>query len=196
MMLPRKVLDGVVAGELDLAFRRWSRPMHVAGGSQRTAVGVIAFDEVDVVVLDDITEGDARRAGTDLLTLRAVLSRKAGDVYRVRLRFAGEDQRVALRQRSRLSARQKDQIAATLAGMDARSGGGPWTRQYLELIEARPGELAETIAESIGRTKRPFKADVRRLKELGLTESLRIGYRLSPRGRAVLRHLRAGDPGL
>ena len=30
----------------------------------------------------------------------------------------------------------------------------------------------------------PFKADVRKLKELGLTESLRIGYRLSPRGRA------------
>jgi hypothetical protein len=31
-----------------------------------------------------------------------------------------------------------------------------------------------------------FKADVRKLKELGLTESLEVGYRLSPRGRAVL----------
>jgi ribosomal protein S19E (S16A) len=27
---------------------------------------------------------------------------------------------------------------------------------------------------------------VRKLKELGLTESLKIGYRLSPRGRALL----------
>src|SRR4051794_28967011 len=31
-----------------------------------------------------------------------------------------------------------------------------------------------------------FKRDVRKLKERGLTESLAIGYRLSPRGEAVL----------
>jgi ribosomal protein S19E (S16A) len=31
-----------------------------------------------------------------------------------------------------------------------------------------------------------FKRRVRQLKELGLTESLEVGYRLSPRGRAVL----------
>ena len=75
--------------------------------------------------------------------------------------------------------------------MDRRGRRGPWTREHLELIEARPGELAETIAASIGREKKPFKSDIRRLKELGLTESLPVGYRLSPRGRAVLRALRA-----
>ena len=35
-------------------------------------------------------------------------------------------------------------------------------------------------------TRASFKADVRRLKELGLTESLAVGYRLSPRGRAFV----------
>ena len=30
----------------------------------------------------------------------------------------------------------------------------------------------------------PFKRNVRKLKELGLTESLEVGYRLSPRGEA------------
>jgi len=34
-----------------------------------------------------------------------------------------------------------------------------------------------------------FKRRVRQLKELGLTESLEVGYRLSPRGRAVLKDL-------
>ena len=43
-----------------------------------------------------------------------------------------------------------------------------------------------------GRERLPFKADVRKLKELGLTESLEVGYRLSPRGRALL--ARAGSP--
>jgi hypothetical protein len=32
----------------------------------------------------------------------------------------------------------------------------------------------------------PFKLDVRKLKELGLTESLPVGYRLSPRGEFLL----------
>jgi len=32
----------------------------------------------------------------------------------------------------------------------------------------------------------PFKANVRKLKALGLTESLEVGYRLSPRGEALL----------
>ena len=31
-----------------------------------------------------------------------------------------------------------------------------------------------------------FKRDVRKLKELGLTESLEIGYRISPRGETLL----------
>lgn len=192
-MLPRAVLDGIVAGDIDLAFRRWSRPMHKVGGSQRTAVGVIRFDEFNVVDPAAITEDDARRAGQPLEELLSRLERKEGDVYRVRMSFAGADERVVLREKSRLGSRQRAEIVATLAAMDARSKHGPWTRSHLELIDARPGELAETIALDVDRTKAPFKADIRRLKELGLTESLRPGYRLSPRGRAVLRHLRTLD---
>jgi hypothetical protein len=37
--------------------------------------------------------------------------------------------------------------------------------------------------------RKDFKARVRKLKMLGLTESLAIGYRLSPRGVAVLEAL-------
>lgn len=192
-MIPRALMDGLVAGELDLAFRRWTRRMHVPGGTQRTANGVVRFEEVEVVDLDAVTEDDARRAGQPLERIRSVLAQKEGDVYRIRLSYAGEDARVALREKARLTPRQRDELVAKLAAMDARSKRGPWTRQHLELIEARPEELAETIAASIGREKLPFKADIRRLKELGLTESLRPGYRLSPRGRALLRHLRSLD---
>ena len=36
----------------------------------------------------------------------------------------------------------------------------------------------------VGRERDPFKLDVRKLKNLGLTRSLRVGYRLSSRGAA------------
>lgn len=182
-------LERIVAGEIDLAFRRWRRRMHTAGGRQRTRGGVVEFVSVDVVDPADLTEDDAARAGTDLTRLRAFLDRKAGDVYRIGVRYAGPDERVTLREQD--GPGELDEVVEQLAAIDRRSKHGPWTRSHLELIEARPAELAETIAASIGREKRPFKADVRRLKELGLTESLATGYRLSPRGRAVLAHLQS-----
>ena len=42
------------------------------------------------------------------------------------------------------------------------------------------------IALALGVEKLKFKSNVRRLKALGLTESLEVGYRLSPRGQAWL----------
>lgn len=192
MLFPNADLDRIASGEVDLAFRTWRRPMHVVGGRQRTRVGVVEFVSVDRVDPAELTEEDAARAGTTLPALLAFLARKEGDAYRIGVRFAGADERVALRAK-RPGKREITAVLDRLAGMDSRSSRGPWTRQHLELIEARPAELAETIAASIGREKRPFKADVRRLKELGLTESLPVGYRLSPRGREVLKAMRATD---
>jgi len=53
----------------------------------------------------------------------------------------------------------------------------------------RPAPRRRDLALRFGREKRLFKTDVRKLKELGLTESLRPGYRLSPRGRSFLKRL-------
>ena len=189
MLFPNADLDRIARGEIDLAFRRWRRPMHVAGGRQRTRVGVVEFVSVEPVDPATLTGSDAARAGTTLPALLAFLARKEGTVYRIELRYGGADERLSLRE----SVPDETEIAsvlARLADMDTRARRGSWVREHLELIESRPGELAETLAHSIGREKRPFKADVRRLKELGLTESLRVGYRLSPRGRAVLARLR------
>jgi hypothetical protein len=60
----------------------------------------------------------------------------------------------------------------------------------LTAIAERAGTPAVDLAAAFGRQKMPFKLDVRKLKELGLTESLRPGYRLSPRGESVLGWLR------
>ena len=188
-------LERIAAGEVDLAFRVWRRPMHTPGGRQRTRAGVVGFTAVEPVDPADITREEAARAGRTLSELEAFLARKDGTVYRIGLQFLGPDERVALRERDQLTSSELDEVAEQLAAVDRRSSRGPWTRQFLELIEARPAELAETIGASIGWERAPFKANVRRLKELGLTESLPSGYRLSPRGMAVLASLRTHEPG-
>ena len=56
----------------------------------------------------------------------------------------------------------------------------------LRLIAAQPGVRAPDLAASLGRETLPFKRDVRKLEELGLTVGLAAGYEISHRGRAYL----------
>jgi hypothetical protein len=48
---------------------------------------------------------------------------------------------------------------------------------------------AANLAEMMNQNTVAFKAAARKLKNLGLTESLDVGYRISPRGRVVLKML-------
>jgi hypothetical protein len=197
VQIRRPVLDAIAAGTVTLVFRRWDRPRVRVGGTQRTPVGVLEFTAVDPVDQADLTADDARAAGfTDLAALQRA-QRGDGQLYRVALRLAGPDPRVALRAKRRLSQAERAEIDDRLARMDRASTHGPWTAAVLELIAENPGRRAPDLAAQLGRETLPFKRDVRKLKELGLTESLEVGYRLSPRGRAYRRGLvpATGTPG-
>ena len=188
MLLRRATLEGVVEGRITLAFRRWRRPTVRAGGELRTALGVLAIEAVDEIDECDITDDAARRAGyasRDEL-LAELRRRPEGCLYRVALRFAGDDPRTAVRGQEDLDDDAVVAIAARLARFDRASRHGPWTEAVLRLIARSPAVRAPDLAASLGRETQPFKRDVRKLKELGLTESLETGYRLSPRGRAWL----------
>ena len=184
MLFRQDVLRRIGEGEVTLAFRRWRRPTVKAGGTLRTRVGVLAIESVEVVDERDVTDADARRAGAP--DRGAVLREGPQDrpLYRIEFRLAGPDPRLALRRRRKVSDDERAEIDARLAKLDAASRHGPWTRAVLELIAERPGTRAPDLAASMGRETAPFKADVRKLKELGLTQSFVVGYRLSPRGRA------------
>jgi hypothetical protein len=72
-----------------------------------------------------------------------------------------------------------------MARLDARAPE-PWTRSTLTLVRSHPGLRAADLCKLAGQEKDAFKMNVRKLKTLGLTESLEVGYRLSPRGAAIL----------
>ena len=187
VLIRRPVLDAIAAGTVTCLFRRWDRPRVRVGGTQRTAVGVLEFTSVDPVDEDGLTAEDAAAAGfADLAALQRA-QRGDGELYRIGVRLAGPDPRVALRAKRRLSKTDRTDLDVRLARMDRTSPHGPWTAAVLELIAENPGVRAPDLAARMGRETLPFKRDVRKLKELGLTESLEVGYRLSPRGRAYRR---------
>ena len=68
---------------------------------------------------------------------------------------------------------------------------GSWTRQVLEWIRANPRVVSQELATLLDRDLLPLKADIRKLKALGLTISHDVGYELSPRGAAYLAWLDA-----
>ncbi len=184
-------LRAIQEGSIDLAFRRWDRPRVVVGTKMRTMVGLVEVTSVEPVSVEDLTEDDARRAGSaSLPALLKALEQKADKpAWRVGIRHAGEDPRASLRD----TVPTREEVAAILARLerlDRASSYGAWTREALDLVDRNPERRAPDLAAKVGRETAAFKTDVRKLKELGLTESLAIGYRLSPRGEVVLDKLR------
>jgi hypothetical protein len=187
MLFRQDALDAIVRGDVDLAFRRWTSPRVRVGTRLHTAIGLIEVTDLAQVRPDGIGERDARRAGFATVdALMAMLGTAPGrTIYRVTVRFVGADPRVALRQDAELSEAVLAGIFQKLARMDD-AAEAPWTSATLTLIGERPAVLAAKLALAMGLETARFKQRVRRLKALGLTESLEVGYRLSPRGRALL----------
>ena len=187
MMIRPAELAAIKAGTIDLAFRRWAKPRVVVGTRMRTGVGLIEVTSVEQVSVSQLRADDARRAGApSLAALKEALAARADDpAWRIGVAYAGPDPREALR----AAVPDAEEIAAVnarLDRLDAASAHGAWTRETLDLIDLNPTVRAPDLAAQVGRETADFKKDVRKLKELGLTESLAIGYLLSPRGEAVV----------
>jgi hypothetical protein len=183
MLFKRQILDLIALGEVTLAFRRWRRPSVKAGGRLRTPVGELAILAVEVTTPEDIAGPDARAAGfADRAEAVKALAAGDGQLYRIAFRLDGEDPRLRLALHDDLDAAELAAIRAALDDMDRRSRAAAWTDTCLRLLATQPGRPAADLARMAATDKAVLKRRMRRLKELGLTESLATGYRLSPRG--------------
>jgi hypothetical protein len=191
VLLPPKVAHGVADGSVTLAFRRWREPDVKPGSEFRTVAGVVRVEAVEAVDEQAITDADAVAAGwPDAERLRRQLAKVPRDdvptTYRVALAWAGPDPRVALRESADLTPEDVAAIDARLERLDRASSHGPWTMATLDVIRRRPHTRAPDLAVEMGRERDPFKIDVRKLKNLGLTRSFDVGYEVSPRGMKYL----------
>jgi hypothetical protein len=162
------------------------------GGRYRSGLGdpIVEAERVDRVDPEAVTKADVRRAGHR--SREALLADLRGDLewplYRIRFRVLGcPDPREVLTDVVGLSVDDVAAIDARPARLDRAAGPDQqWTARVLRLIAGRPGVAAAELAAELEFERDRFKRRVRSLKELGLTKSLSVGYRLSRRGTAYL----------
>lgn len=192
MRFTKPFWDGIAEGTITTAFRGWTRPTVVVGRPYRTGGGRIEVTAVDKITPDSITKVHAKRAGYSSVdeVLANVRLEEGRDLYRIAFRVINEpDPREVLAAAADLTDADVANIMAKLDRLDRSSKKGPWTRATLALVADHPERRAPDLAEMVGRETQPFKLDVRKLKNMGLTHSLKIGYTLSPRGKALLERL-------
>jgi hypothetical protein len=199
---------GIAAGTINRTFRLWRRPMVKVGGHYRTGQVTVEVDRLERVALGSVSNADARRSGfaDRPAMVKFFASRSdaelddATTVWRVDFHRVedGDDQPGAAARLAQVSDLDDDELAEVvrrLDGLDRRAAGGAWTRAVLKVISEQPEVVSTELAAALGRERFAFKEDVRKLKRLGLTESLERGYRLSPRGLVVLQRLTAASAG-
>ena len=186
MQFTKDAAPGIAAGSITVTFRGWTRPQAKVGGRYRTWGLLIEVDDVRFVEAGDIDDAEAHRAGEPSAT--ALLAR-LGDaatrpIWRVQFHCLGTDDRIERRNDAMLDDDRRAAIQQRLDRFDKASATGPWTARTLRLIATYPGVVSTALARRLDADRPAFKINVRKLKELGLTESLEIGYRLSPLGMA------------
>jgi hypothetical protein len=192
MLFQRRFHEGIRSGQIRCTVRIWQRPHAKVGGRYTLGGGgAIVVEKIQEVSLDDITPVVAQRCGfPSLVDLLRTAKHGAGErVFVIEFHYDGKARARSKLKTGVVSSEELALLVQRLEAMDRRSPVGAWTLATLRTIGARPGVLAATLARSLGRPRDEFKRDVRKLKHLGLTLSLEIGYRLTPKGEALLASL-------
>jgi hypothetical protein len=187
MLFTAATLRGLAEGRVSFTYRRWEVVRPKVGSRFTTSAGLVEVTSITAADEQQLTAQDATEAGFDSVTdlVKWCRAKGQGDLYRVGIVLAGPDPRVALRVQAALDPTDLVALNSKLDRMD-RAAEQPWTRSTLRQIERLPGVVSTELAAEAGQERRTYKLRVRRLKTLGLTESLERGYRLSPRGQAYL----------
>jgi hypothetical protein len=187
MLFTAATLRGLTEGRVSCTYRRWDVVRPRVGSRFTTSAGVVEVTSIAPADEARLTERDAAEAGFDSVAdlIKWCRAKGHGELYRIGIALAGPDPRIELRRTDDLNAADLAALNATLDRMD-RAAEQPWTRTTLRQIQRLPGVVSTELAAEVGQERRAYKLRVRRLKALGLTESLERGYRLSPRGQAYL----------
>jgi len=179
----------VASGEITVTWRLWKYAHVKAGKTYATNFafgGAIVVEDVREVPAGEITDADAHEAGQPDATALIEYARShtgrpvSPDTILYRVRFHFESEAPPKLEYS------LEEVSKRLARLDRASRTGPWTLQTLRLIEENPGVVSRELALEIDVPRPDFKLNVRKLKHLGLTLSLPVGYELTELGQTYI----------
>lgn len=188
MLFKQKQLEGIRSGKVNLAFRKWKSTVLKKGSLLKTAIGIVEITDIAVINEPHINEIDAQKAGfTDLESLlRSIHVNEIGRIYKIHVRYYGEDPRLKLRDKKSMGQGEINNLLSKLSQMDKYSRNGFWTKDILIAINDNPRMSAAQLSEITGRSKEWLKLNIRKLKNLGLTISHDPGYEISPTGKLLI----------
>lgn len=195
MLFKQNHLEGIKAGDISLAFRKWKKPAVKTGSLIKTSVGLIKIKDISEINTSEITENNALQAGFLSLNelLKLLNSVTEGIIHKIHVGYYDEDPRIALRENIQLAKDDWQEIKNKLARLDQYSKQGNWTLEILTLIHQNPLLRAADIAKKTKWEKEWLKLNVRKLKNSGLTISHDVGYSISPLGEKYLEWLSQSD---
>jgi len=107
-------------------------------------------------------------------------------VFRVAFHYVSSDRNPFADVSDDVTADELRALIQRLQKTDSRGRIGSWTAQTLTLIDANPIVASSQLAPTAGMETKTFKANVRKLKRLGLTISYETGHGLTSLGSRVL----------
>lgn len=177
----------ILAGEMTATIRAWQAPQvkpgkrYRFGDQHELAVSSVDLIESSALTPDDLAAaGFASRAAFEAALPRFANDRPQGPFYVVRFTLEPREAPPPA------APADIERLVARLRKLDGLGDNGPWARDALSVIAANPRVVSTELARQLGRERYSFKADVRKLKRLGLTRSHEVGYEVTELGRQVL----------
>ena len=188
MQFTKPFKQAIANGTVTTSFRNWKSPQAKAGGQYNIApYGAIEVSSVSLTTLNEVQDADITCSGfAQREALVSFLKVAQSDpIYKVDFHFLGSAA-VNKPNTQHLEEARVNDVIHRLEKMDKSTA---WTMQALTLIKTYPATRAGDLAPQCNMDMPTFKRNVRKLKALGLTESLETGYQLSPRGDQVFKAL-------
>ena len=196
MLIKNQFHEGIRNGSITVTFRNWKTSRVKVGRQYRFGLNdLLEVDSLDLIAVSSIIEKEAINAGfAGVSELVAFLNKNStakvtdkSKVYRIGF-FYIKDKKYSIPAENIESTTQSiEEVIAKLQKMDRLSKHGAWTKKALTLIQKNPRTAASQLAKILQRETQPLKADIRKLKKLGLTIPFETGYELSAFGKAVLK---------
>ena len=187
MLFRKPFKEAIRAGRITCSYRRWKKPQAKVGGRYNLHPrGAIEVTAIERVTLAEISAAQANAAGfkSRAALLELLGGNASGQLYRVQFTYLGPAL-VGIPETGGPTAANTTRLGEKLSAMDRRAPK-PWTTRLLQLLLDNPGVRAADLAPVMAWETPRFKAQVRKLKALGLTISLETGYKVSPRGQQIL----------